>query len=93
MKGKTRNLLDETEVWSDYETDEYRFFKQASTDKVWWAERKKDVTGPLEITFDQKKIYNLWADYPGNMTEEEVETFDKENPYWADFFKYRKQKK
>ena len=37
-----------------------------------------------------KKIYNLFADYPHNMTAEEVKIFDNENPYWAAFFKDRK---
>lgn len=37
-----------------------------------------------------KKIYNLFANYPHNMTAEEVKIFDKENPYWAAFFKDRK---
>lgn len=35
------------------------------------------------------KIYNLFKDYPYNLTSEEKEIFDKENPYWADFFKDR----
>ena len=39
---------------------------------------------------DKKKFYNLFEDYPHNMTLEEVEIFDKENPFWADFFSDRK---
>ena len=37
----------------------------------------------------RKKIYNLFRDYPHNMTEEEVRIFDRENPYWRDFFSDR----
>lgn len=48
------------------------------------------LIGPMLISFDKKKVYNLWQDYPHNMTKEEVELFDKENPFWADFFKDRK---
>ena len=40
-----------------------------------------------KVSFDKKKIYNLFADYPHNLTAEEKEIFDKENPYWCDFFK------
>jgi len=35
------------------------------------------------------KIFNLFADYPYNLTPEEKEIFDKENPYWKEFFKER----
>ena len=81
-------------IWSDYETDEYRFWKEIPEGKVWNVDRKKNKeVGPIEITFDQKKIYDLWADYPDNMTKEEVEIFDKEQPFWADFFSDRKKKK
>ena len=38
---------------------------------------------------DGKKFYNMFADYPHNMTKEEKEIFDKENLYWKDFFKDR----
>lgn len=38
--------------------------------------REKSV-GPIEITFDFKKIYNLWQDYPQNMSREEVEILNE----------------
>lgn len=77
-------------IWSDYETEDYAFWKENVTNKIWWVERKKEpVRGPLEFTFDFKKIYNAWSDYPDKLTKEENETFDKENPFWADFFRER----
>lgn len=47
---------------------------------------KIDFRGELLFSFDQQKIYNLFLDYPHNMTEEEVRIFDRENPFWRDFF-------
>ena len=68
---------------------EYEFYKENKEDKVYWVDNY-DKMGEHLFSFDKKKIYNLFADYPHNMTKEEVEIFDKENPYWADFFKDRK---
>ena len=65
------------------------FYKESETSKVWWID-KIDVKGEFLFSFDQKKIYNLFLDYPHNMTEEEVRIFDSENPFWRDFFSDRK---
>ena len=43
------------------------------------------------FSFDREKIYNLFEDYPDKLTAEEVEIFDREQPYWADFFRDRKE--
>jgi len=64
------------------------FFKHEETDVIWWAENL-DEKGQFLFTFDQKKIFNLFEDYPHNLTPEQKEIFDKENPYWKDFFKDR----
>lgn len=65
------------------------FYKEKKRDVIWWIDNE-DVIGVREFSFDKKKIYNLFADYPHNMTAEEVKIFDNENPYWAAFFKDRK---
>lgn len=57
--------------------------------KVTWIE-KPDTIGEHLFTFDGEKIFNLFRDYPHELTEEEKKIFDEENPYWADFFKDRK---
>ena len=49
-----------------------------------------DQIGEMNFTFDGKRIFNLFQDYPHELTEEQKALFDKENPYWADFFKDRK---
>ena len=61
------------------------FYKDSEESKVWWID-KIGVIGEFLFSFDKKKIYNLFRDYPHNMTEEEVRIFDRENPYWRDFF-------
>lgn len=86
----------------------YDFYKENPTDRIWWVDMynvgkkanptpeeldRGRVMGALMISFDKKKVYNLWQDYPHNMTKEEVELFDKENPFWTDFFKDRKTAK
>ena len=61
------------------------FYKDSEDSKVWWID-KIGVIGEFLFSFDKKKIYNLFLDYPHNMTEEEVKIFDSENPFWTDFF-------
>ena len=66
------------------------FYKKDNKDKIWWIDNP-DVKGEFLFSFDKKKIYNLFADYPHNLLPTEKTLFDKENPYWADFFKDRTQ--
>ena len=61
------------------------FYKERKNDKIWWVDHP-DSVGSLEISFDRKKILNLFQDYPQNFTPEQKTLFNKENPYWADFF-------
>ena len=58
--------------------------------KIWWLEVLNEK-GLWLFSFDKEKIYNLFEDYPWNMTDDEVAIFDAENPYWADFFRDRKE--
>lgn len=71
------------------ETPSKRFFKNRKSDQIYWVE--SDHLGDHLFTFDKEKIYNLFVDYPHNLTPEEVFLFDQENPYWANFFRDRKQ--
>ncbi|MBT8853752.1 hypothetical protein BTH55_03010 [Lactobacillus delbrueckii subsp. bulgaricus] len=80
--------------------DKILFEKDKPSNKIWHVEHVtvpkgggpavRD-TGRLEISFDKKKIYNLWTDYPDKFTPEEIEIFKKEEPYWANFFKAREK--
>lgn len=68
----------------------YNFYKKEDTDKIWWVDNGMDVKGEHLFSFDRQKVYNLFRDYPWKLSAEEKAGFDKENPYWADFFKDRK---
>lgn len=65
------------------------FYKNEPTDKIWWV-TNLDTVGEFLFSFDKKKIFNLFQDYPWKLTAEQKELFDKENPYWANFFAWRK---
>ena len=54
------------------------FYKNNKNDKIWWIE-DLDSIGKHLFSFDKIKIFNLFADYPHNLTSEEKEIFDKEN--------------
>lgn len=64
------------------------FFKNKSSDTIWWI-ANLDSKGEFLFSFDKKQIFNLFRDYPYKLTKEQKEIFDKENPYWKEFFKYR----
>ena len=64
--------------------DKYRFYKNNSSDKIWWVDNSETV-GEWLLTFDKKTIYNMFSDYPYKLIPEQKEIFDKENPNWAEF--------
>ena len=67
-----------------------RFFKNKRSDKIWWLDTSEKV-GEWIFTFDKKALFNMFTDYPYKLTPEEKAIFDKENPYWAEFFADRQQ--
>lgn len=87
----------------EVQNDIYEFYKEKLDDKIWKVthyrlyDKEKGfidgncdvIVGELLFSFDKKKIYNLWTDYPQKFTKKEKEIFDKENPYWKNFFKNR----
>lgn len=66
-----------------------KFYKENPDDIIWWVDTF-DRVGVFEFSFDKKRIFNMFRDYPNELTKEEKEIFDKENPYWAEFFSDRK---
>lgn len=65
-----------------------RFYKENESDKIWWLDNQ-EVKGEFVFSFDKKKLFNLFADYPDKLTKEQREIFDKENPFWKDYFSDR----
>ena len=64
------------------------FYKHEPTDQIWWTEHV-GYDGEFLFSFDKKKIFNLFQDYPKALTPKQKEIFDRDNPFWADFFKDR----
>lgn len=65
-----------------------KLFKNNPTDQIWWVDTT-DRDGEWLFSFDKKKVFNLFADYPHNLTPEQKAIFDKENPYWKEYFSDR----
>lgn len=63
-----------------------KFYKKRKGDTIWWI-RYEGEAGRIDFSFDKETIYSLWQDYPQNLTKEQKELFDRENPYWAEYFK------
>ena len=66
------------------------WYKNDPDDVIWWIDTP-DEKGLWLFSFDKVKIYNMFEDYPAKMTAEEVDIFDRENPYWSEFFRDRKE--
>ncbi len=64
------------------------FYKNEPNDTIWWVDDTEE-TGLWLFSFDKKKVFNMFADFPQKLSKEQVQIFVKENPEWADFFKDR----
>lgn len=62
------------------------FRKNNENDDIWWVDNP-DVIGEWLFSFDKKTIFNMFRDYPYKLTAKQKAIFDKENPYWVNFFK------
>jgi hypothetical protein len=63
-----------------------KLYKNNPSDVIWWVDNEDEVKGEWIFTFDRKQYFNLFSDYPHKLTAEQKRTFDKENPYWKEFF-------
>ena len=66
----------------------YKFYKENPHDKIYWVS-VYDREGEFLVSFDRKTVFNIFSDYPWRFTPEQKALFDKENPYWANFFQER----
>lgn len=66
--------------------------KKKDSDQIWWLEGTGRI-GEWIFSFDKVHKFNMFRDYPYKLTEEQKAIFDKENPYWVDFFKDRVKEK
>ena len=64
------------------------FYKNNDTDTIWWVDDTEHV-GLFLFSFDKKRVFNLFRDYPDELSPEQLETFNRENPYWKEFFRDR----
>ena len=60
--------------------DDRYFYKKKKSDTVWWL--KAEGAGH-KFSFDKEKVFDLMRDYPDQLSPEQKEIFDRENPLWA----------
>lgn len=65
------------------------WYKNNPDDEIWWLDNASEQKGVWIFSFDKKKKFNMFEDYPWKLTKEEKEIFDEENPFWKDFFSDR----
>lgn len=65
-----------------------KWIKNKADDKIWWLDNSETI-GEWIFSFDKKKEFSMFRDYPYALTSEQKRIFDEENPFWADFFKDR----
>ena len=63
-----------------------KWMKNNTEDIIWGLDNGADTKGEWVFSFDKKRRFNMFADYPWKLTPEQKEIFDRENPYWRDFF-------
>lgn len=68
--------------------EEFCYWHKEKNEKVWWFHGGERA---LVFSFDRVHKFYLFRDYPYKLTKEQKEIFDKENPFWVDFFKERNE--
>ena len=68
-----------------------KWFKNDAKSRIWWLDNSDEKTGVFIFSFDRKKEYNLFSDYPYKLSEKEKKIFKEDEPFWADFFSDRRR--
>lgn len=63
-----------------------RWYKDNPNNKIWWLDNSDEKHGVMIFSFDKKKEFNLFSDFPYKLTEKQTEIFIKEYPEWGAFF-------
>lgn len=58
------------------------WFRHKASDTIWWRDNY-DAVGEFLFSFDKRKTFNFFRDYPQELTEEQQRIFEKENPELA----------
>ena len=66
-----------------------KWYRNNPEDKIWWFDNSDDIIGKWIFSFDKKQEFYMFRDYPHALSKRQKEIFDRENPYWADFFSDR----
>lgn len=66
------------------------WYKNNDNDKIWWLDNGDEQKGEFIFSFDKNKKYNLFQDYPQNLTSQEKDIFDRENIFWKNYFSNRR---
>jgi len=66
------------------------WYKNNDNDKIWWLDNGDERKGEFIFSFDKNKKYNLFRDYPQNLTPQEKDIFDSENVFWRNYFSDRR---
>ena len=64
------------------------FYKENENDLIYWVD-DPETRGVWLFSFDRITVFNMFEDYPWKLTPEQKEIFDRENPYWREFFSDR----
>ena len=65
------------------------FYKNNPNSRVWWLAKDECDFDEFLFSFDKKKIYNLYEDYGHNMTDEEMEILNEDEPEMARLVSWR----
>lgn len=72
--------------------EEITFYRNKRGDKIWRVDRVDEIGG-IEVSFDKKKIYNLWTDYPSSFRQKKSRLLRKKCLTGLTFLRAEKKNK
>ncbi len=77
--GNVHSFAGDPAIENCLKNDTFGDLTKEDGQQVLWLD-DVDVRGPLLFSFDGEIVYEYYRDYPQNLTVEQKEIFDKENP-------------